>query len=37
MGEILTKETDKVMVKQQMYGEIKAGIMTKQWDLEWTA
>ena len=34
MSEILTKEIDKIMVKQQLYGEIKAGIMAKQWDFK---
>ena len=34
MSEILAKEIDKIMVKWQLYGEIKAGIMAKQWDLK---
>ena len=34
MSEILAKEIDKIMVKQQLYGEIKAGIMAKQWDFK---
>ena len=34
MSEILAKEIDKIMVKQQLHGEIKAGIMTKQWDFK---